>query len=212
MTDEKFVFVTDVADKKNIARSSHNRKTHAGKGGAVKFPSDYLSKKELRAMNGEVKTYRMNDPLTWKEFKEMPDDIRVLYIKALRNKYNVANAQISEMMGVHKVTFANEIARLGIKEGQRKGKTDTEGFLAWWHGVPVCKEEPKEEVEELLKPVPVIDLKPVKEAAIPTSGTMTFCSCADDALDAVKTLLGGKYLKVTVSWEHFVEGVNECGK
>mgnify|MGYP001248187255 FL=1 len=45
MTDEKFVFVSDCADKKRTARGIHNKRTHAGKGGKVIFPSDYLTRK-----------------------------------------------------------------------------------------------------------------------------------------------------------------------
>lgn len=40
MTDEKFVFVSDCADKKRTARGIHNKRTHAGKSGKVIFPSD----------------------------------------------------------------------------------------------------------------------------------------------------------------------------
>ena len=64
MTDEKFVFTSDVADKKRTARGAHNKKAHAGKGGKVKFPADYMTKKELTAMSGEVKSYKMNSPLS----------------------------------------------------------------------------------------------------------------------------------------------------
>ena len=54
MTDEKYTFVTDVAEKKRIARGSFNKRTHNGKGGKVRFPSDYLSNKERNKMNGEI--------------------------------------------------------------------------------------------------------------------------------------------------------------
>ena len=63
MTDEKFVFVSDVAEKKRTARGSHNKRTHCGRGGTVRFPSDNMTRKELSKMNGEVKSYRMNDPM-----------------------------------------------------------------------------------------------------------------------------------------------------
>ena len=41
MNDEKYVFITDCADKKRTARGIHNKRTHNGKGGKVLFPSDY---------------------------------------------------------------------------------------------------------------------------------------------------------------------------
>ena len=37
MTDEKYTFVQDVREKKDIAKSSRNRRAHAGKGGGRPF-------------------------------------------------------------------------------------------------------------------------------------------------------------------------------
>ena len=89
MKDETYLFVSDMKDKKVTARSARNKRTHCGKGGRVRFPSDNLSKKELQKMNGECKAYRLNDPMGWKEFKAMPDDLKITYIKLLRKEFNV---------------------------------------------------------------------------------------------------------------------------
>ena len=62
MTDERYTFITDVAEKKRTARGAFNKRTHNGKGGKVRFPSDYLSNKERNEMNGKVREYRMNSP------------------------------------------------------------------------------------------------------------------------------------------------------
>ena len=37
-------------------------------------------------MNGEVKTYKMHDPMTWKEFRELPDDLKKEYIKFFQHR------------------------------------------------------------------------------------------------------------------------------
>lgn len=216
MNDEKYTFIQDIRDKKSIARNARNKRNHCGKRGAVKLPQDYMTKKELNAMNGEIATYRMNDPLTWKEFRAMPDDLCVLYIKSLRERYNVANTQIAEMMGVHKVTFANEIARLGIKNGSHKGKADTKGFLAWLHGNPdtTCSAEVVEEstikdaekgfasLEVICDPVPEIKTLPVRKAtAVPCSGSMTFDGSVDSVIDTLRLILGGASARITVTWD-----------
>ena len=60
MKDEEYLFHQTCREQKNIARSARNKRTHNGKGGRVKFPSDYMTKKELQKMNGEVKSYRLN--------------------------------------------------------------------------------------------------------------------------------------------------------
>lgn len=139
MTDEKFTFIEDVREKKKTATGARHKRTHCGKGGAIRFPSDFKSKKELRAMNGEVKTYKLNDPVGWKEFKTWPDDIKRDYITALRKKYNVSDTKIMEMLGVSNFTICKEMKRLGIPAGQRSGRTkwDEDGWYAWVNGVPV---------------------------------------------------------------------------
>lgn len=132
MNDEKYVYIQDMKSKKFTARSARNKRTHNGKGGSVKLPSDYMTQKEIKAMNGEVKSYRLNEPMTWKEFKAMPDDIKVSYISLLRQKYNVPDRHICKMMGTNACSFSQEMNRLGIPSTRKSSeKWDTDGFYAW---------------------------------------------------------------------------------
>ena len=105
-------------------------------------------------MSGECKSYRLNEPMAWKEFKTMPDDVKVTYIKLLRGKYGVPDAQIANMMNINKVSFSSEMKRIGLNVGNgvRSGTTkwDKEGFYSWVNGVdqlptPVPAEEPIQE-------------------------------------------------------------------
>lgn len=133
MSDEKYTFIQDSKEKKQIARSARHTRTHCGKGGAVKFPSDYLTKKERNAMNGECKSYRLNAPMTWEEFKALPDDLKVVYITALRQKYNVPDKYIAEMMGVKKSALCGLLTKLNLNKGAGHGKRvwDKESFDIW---------------------------------------------------------------------------------
>lgn len=153
MKDETYLFFSDMKEKKTTARSARNKRTHCGKGGRVRLPHDNLTKKELQKMNGECKSYRLNDPLTWKEFKSMPDDLKITYIKLLRKKFNVPGKSIAEMLGTSWCTYSKEINRLGISEGKhsrgRCTKWDKEGFLAWWHGVDKPSEPTQEEKKQI---------------------------------------------------------------
>ena len=134
MKDEEFVFKADSRDKAITARSARNKKT---KGGRVRLPSDKLSKKELIKMSGECKSYRLNEPMTWNEFLSMPDDIKILYIKSLRKKFDCPDGKLGEMFGVSKDVISWRFNKLGLRnENARKRKTwDKEGFYAWMHGV-----------------------------------------------------------------------------
>lgn len=121
LPDEQYVMISDSIEKKKIAHSSHNRKTHCGKGGRVKFPSDYLSKKELKAMNSDVKTYNLNRPMTWKEFRSMPQDLQIMYIKKLRNEFGVPDIILSKSMGVGKSSFSRAMSDLNLSLGKSAG-------------------------------------------------------------------------------------------
>lgn len=218
MKDEEYLFRSDCRDKKNVARSARNRRTHNGKSGRVRFPSDNMTKKELNKMNGEVKSYRLNEPMPWKEFKAMPDDIKITYIKLLREKFHCFDSAIAEMMGVSKVSLSHEIKRLGLGHGEKRGGNrkweEREAFYAWVHGVPTeQKEEPveaKEEepiVDETEEPVveeEVTEAAPVCEEAqwvIPTTGSMVFEGKAEDVLKTICVLLGGAKVHISVTWD-----------
>ena len=138
MSNEQYEYVQDCKDKKVTARSARHARTHNGKGGSVKFPSDYMSAKELKSMNSECKTYRMNEPMTWDEFKAMPDDLKISYVKGLREKFRVPACEIAMMMGVNPPTFNKYLRCLGIAEGRGSSGNgrgwDREGFEVWRSG------------------------------------------------------------------------------
>lgn len=103
-------------------------------------------------MSGECKSYRLNDPMTWLEFISMPDDLKVTYIKLLRQKFNVPDKNIAEMFGVCKDHVCRTFKNLGLQRTVRTShpKWDKEGFYAWVNGMdklptPVLEEEPVEE-------------------------------------------------------------------
>ncbi len=153
MKDETYVFISDVKEKGSVGRSARARRTHTGKGGRARLPSDNLSKKELEKMNGECKSYRLNEPMKWQEFKSLPDDIKITYIKLIRQKFNPPVTQIAKMMGVTEVCVRNELKKFGLTDGKKRSgrmNWDKEGFYAWANGVdklptPAPEEEPIEE-------------------------------------------------------------------
>lgn len=205
MTDEKFTFIEDVRDKKRTATGAHHKRTHCGKGGAVRFPSDYMTKKEREAMSGEVKSYKLNDPMSWAEFKDMPEDIQRAYITALRKKYNVSDTNIFEMMGISQTCGSHYLRQRGMSAPERSGrvKWDADGWYAWVNGVPL---EAKEEAEE----IPVLekcDEEVLEQAekcdstrAIPGWGQMELEGNVEECMNTLKHLLTDSRVKLTVSW------------
>lgn len=208
MNDIKYTFIQDIKEKKTTARGSHNRRTHAGKGGAVKFPSDYLSKKELKAMSSETKTYKMNEPITWAEFKAMPVDLQRQYLKNLRDTYKVEYSTIAKMFGCSAWIMNDTAKKLGLAANGKKIKLADQKlkeFEAFAHGnaakIPVPDETDTAEVNNTPEtpknePVAVNEFK----AAIPVYGTMSFTGNATEALKTMIAILGGAAVDITVSW------------
>lgn len=199
MTDEKFTFISDVREKKRTASGAYHKRTHAGKGGAVKFPSDYLTQKELKAMNGEVKSYRLNHPMTWDEFKKLPDDIKAVYVKGIRERFRVSDSKMFEMFGIKQATGQNYFSRLGLTLGRKHRFADPD--IAGWNAWIGCEAE-ENKVES---PDKASTLNPTQAKAIPRHGSMTFDCNPYDALkrieDAFKAMgMEGKVF-LTVYWD-----------
>lgn len=208
MKDEKYLYISDVRDKKITARSARHKRTHNGRGGSVKLPSDYMTQKEIKAMSGECKSYKLNKPMNWKEFKAMPDDIKISYIKLIREKFGATDSAIANMMNVNKCSFSQEMNRLGIRTGKHTGsavKWDKEGFFAWATIIPstpteethATVKETVEEVVEVVEEVPVEEGKP----SVPTVGDMVFEGRIEDILTTVGTLLKGAVVHINIKWD-----------
>lgn len=213
MTDEKFLFVTDCADKKRTARGIHNKKTHAGKGGKVRFPSDYKTRKELDAMNGEVVSYKLNKPMTWAEFKALPDDIKKTYIKLLREKFDVPDSRIAAMLEIDRHYFYDKTAELGLSIGAHRGRSrpwDEAGWNSFINKatppvpVEIAAEIPVEDEPE--EEPPVVEIRP-KE---PEAGSLTFTGNAADILKTVGLILSGGNVHMEINWTR-VKGSAENG-
>lgn len=165
-SDEQYLFEQDSREKKNVARGARHTRTHCGKGGAVKFPSDYLTAKERKAMNGKVETYRMNSPISWSEFKTWPDEHKITYIKLLRQKYNAPDKAIAEMMGVSGPVVSKALKELDLASGKgasaSRRKWDKEAFYIW-SGKSIVTDEDltKDDIEKITAKDDTSAIKPV---------------------------------------------------
>ncbi len=136
-SDEAWEYIQDTKEKKNIGSNARNRRGHTGKSGGMKTASDYMTKKQLRAMDGEVQTYRLGSPMSWEEFSRMPDDLKKMYIKKLRDKFNVPDQALAVNMGVDIQKFAECLKSIKLSPSMAKDRswfgTDDNGrFQTWW--------------------------------------------------------------------------------
>ena len=137
MSDEAYELKQEIREQKDIANQARNRRGTTGKSGKVRLSSDNLTQKQWEAKNGDVKSYRMNDPMTWAQFCELPDDLKVCYIKAIRKKYNTPDYILAACMGVEHEAFKSKLQELGLRSGNASVQWfETEAsheFNKWWH-------------------------------------------------------------------------------
>lgn len=214
LPDEQYVMISDSIEKKKIAHSSHNRKTHCGKGGRVKFPSDYLSKKELKAMNSDVKTYNLNRPMTWIEFRSMPQDLQIMYIKKLRNEFGVPDIVLGKAMGICKSSFSRAMSELNLSLGKcagAKGKQwlDSEKsfkFFEYWNKFNNEKTVEEDNAEDEAEVVEETDISEEKSNDYTTDNTIDTSEMdygADELFHYGTKYNSGRYPNTTV--DHTVE-------
>lgn len=213
MTDEEYVFRSECADRKRTARGSFNKRSHAGKGGRVKMPSDYMTKKERDKMNGEVQSYNLNSPMKWEHFKRLPDDLKHEYLSAIISKYNPQREALAKMFGITPNTLYVTCREVGISfqnGGARKGRNDA--FWAWVNSTNEVMQDVSEEpspvaeiatpIEQVMEPAEKPN-KPPMGAGIPINGVLEFLNTtAQDAFNAAYALLTTAELqKLVITWE-----------
>ena len=174
MNDERFVAQQTERERKSIAASARRRKTHNGKSGCT-LPHENMSRKELLAMNGEVKEYNLSKPMDWKEFKALPMNLQEAYIYQLVRKYDISMKSFTRMLKVSQPTVGaymnkNQTLKKLFNSTTANNATrlrKTEAFLKW-AGV-IEEEEVKEEpVDAIVDDInPAEDLHEVKSPEEP---------------------------------------------
>ena len=175
MKDEEYLFQTDCREKKNVANSARYRRGHTGRGGKVRFPSDSLTKKEKEAMNGECKSYKLNEPMKWAEFKAMPLDIQELYLRLLRTTYSVPWTEIESMFGVARCVVTRHMKSRGIEIGGKLmwNSSQKEKWFAFLNGVPHSPVETQaEEIPVKETTVEIVEEIPDLEEVAPETVTI----------------------------------------
>ena len=159
-SDEEYELRQEIRDKSITARSARKMCTHNGKGGAVKFPSDFMTAKERKAMNGEVMIYNLNRPMSYALFKEVSADTKKEYINMIRERFGATDAAIAEMLGCSRRTLALVLTDLGCNAGKGAGhkKWAKEEFEAWYRGEEQKNTEDEPAVETDIQPDTVVEV------------------------------------------------------
>ena len=120
MTDERWVFTQDIRDKKKTARSAS--KTNRQGKGPVKLPSDYMTRKELKSMNGAVMTYDMNKGVGWYTFKFWPKDIQQEYLNKINDTFHATFLDLERVFKTTVTTIRLYFKDRGLTYSSEKGR------------------------------------------------------------------------------------------
>ena len=193
MDDAKYLFVTDVADKKNIARSAHNKGTATHGGRYLGLRQENMTDRELKKMNGEVKTYNLDAPMTYTAFRGMPKDLQKEYIVKLQKRFHATDYMIADFFGVSKVMGYNIRSGLGIPSLGRGTKPISErpnfqAFDDWKRGVKPDDKQTTTVVDPLPTSVPTQPEQSKPEESPASDSQIAYSSCSSIVLSGgVKT-------------------------
>lgn len=127
-------FDYDAMQKKRIARGAQHKRC-GSKSKNCSLPSDNLTPAQMRALNGEVKQYNLNEPMTWEAFKAMPQDLQVQYVKGLNSRFGVGMKAVGEELFLQSGNIVRyHFKRHGVKcdvVGSRRSREMRRIWEAW---------------------------------------------------------------------------------
>lgn len=176
----------------------------------VYMPSDYMTKNEIKKMNGEVISYNLSKPMSWKAFNNLSDDIAREYIANIRKKYSgVSDSLLAKMFNMSYTTVHNKLAALGIEATEKRKSGQLvynrklyEEFLTWC-GIEedTTADDKTEESEDRT----ITEEERTQEMETPTinlhGGQMECIGNIDQIGRAMYALLGGGLYKFKIAWE-----------
>lgn len=128
MTD----FEYDCMQKKRIARSAQNRKC-GSKSKRCNLPSDHMTHKQWKERNGKVSTVKMNEPMTWKDFKAISKELQSEYLNGLIRRYNVSATVIAkEMFGINNQYLCTYVRSQNLNVKFQKGLIMSDKLREAW--------------------------------------------------------------------------------
>ena len=92
------LLMEEIREKKSVANSGKCKRVHCGRV-RVRTASDVLSDRDWDRINGHIRIYQLGRPLTRRQFLALPEDLRRLYVKLLRDKHGATRQQARQLTG-----------------------------------------------------------------------------------------------------------------
>lgn len=122
MTDERYAFVEDVKNRKNVARSG-------GKKGKSRYgcslPVDYMTTKEKRDANSRWISVTYYRPISFDKFLAYSDDDKKKYLQTLIDRYAGDTGKIAKMFGCTEAKIKVFRQNLGVVYNIERQRDET---------------------------------------------------------------------------------------
>lgn len=82
----------------------------------LRFGHENLTRKELKALNGETKTYTFTSCHTIQEFKTYPKDIQIEFLKFLKRRYENRASYMAAFLNTSRPTLRSLLKNYGLYE------------------------------------------------------------------------------------------------
>lgn len=167
MNDAEYIFQSESKEKKRIGNNVRHREN---RGGSKKcsLPSDNLTPKQWKKMNGEVEMIKLNEKMDWDIFKNLTSGLQREYLQNMTEKYGARQIDIAEMLKISRPHF-NKYCKDNFPDfkfantGKRSGD---ERWLAFIRGEVKQEKEQEKVIEEPEKIMP----EPIKPTAVKMEG------------------------------------------
>lgn len=139
----------EIRQRKSIGQQAKHKK-NGSRSKKCRLPSDHMTKKQLKGLSGECMTYNLSKPMSWEEFKKMPEDLQAQYLRKLHDEHCADMIRAAEMFGIAQGSLANYIGRHGIRGvfppcgGKRSAKREAK-WQAFLNGEAAQQDEAQEQ-------------------------------------------------------------------
>lgn len=123
------LFDNEVKEKKKGLSGARNRASRLGYVGTIKWPSDFMSKKEKRRYKKPRKERKYNmykDILSYKEFQTFDKETQKEILQKWREQHS--NVKIYETMGINRTYYYNLLHELGIETNTKPNQFQKKTF------------------------------------------------------------------------------------
>lgn len=155
-------FQKDCNEKKKIGRNVQRR---AGRGGSKKcsLPSDNLTQKEWKKLNGEVQSICLTKQMDWNEFRALSKGLQEEYLKNLIENYGARQADIARMFCRTSATLCQYIKEneLNIKFEKSGNKAKNKKWVEFINGNVTMNKV----MEKEYKPIEVNPVEEIRKEA-----------------------------------------------